>query len=79
MFYEARKRSIRLSESELKRIITESVKIILKEDLVPDGIDNTPARTAWEGIGNALVNIQQYMELKNTAKSERLYFFYAKF
>lgn len=60
------KNTIRLTESELKRIITESVKNILKEDLFPDGIDITPARTAWEGISNALVNIQQYMELKKS-------------
>ena len=50
MFAESKNHSIRLTESELKRIITESVKNILKEDLFPDGIDITPARTAWEGI-----------------------------
>ena len=66
MFYESKKCSIRLSESELKRIITEPVKKILKEDLFPDGIDITPARTAWEGISNALVNIQQYMDVKKS-------------
>lgn len=62
----SKKNIIRLTESELKKVITESVKNVLKEDLFPNGIDITPARTAWEGISNALVNIQQYMDLKKS-------------
>ena len=84
--------TVRLTEADLKNVIAESVKkvlkeigdtprgytygsrkgmaesskIQLKEDLFPDGIDITPARTAWEGISNALVNIQQYMDLKKS-------------
>lgn len=50
----------------IKKGMAESSKIQLKEDLFPDGIDITPARTAWEGISNALVNIQQYMDLKKS-------------
>jgi hypothetical protein len=54
-----------ITEAQLKHIISESIKKILREgDLFPNGIEITPARTAWEGIANALVNIQQYMGTK---------------
>lgn len=55
-----------ITETQLKKLIAESIKRVMNEaDLFPDGIDCTPARTAWEGISNALINIQQYMEEKN--------------
>lgn len=57
---------IQITENTLKRLITSSIKKILKEDLFPNGIDITPARTAWIGISNALENIQQYMQSKQS-------------
>lgn len=55
-----------ITETQLKKLIEESIKRVMNEvDLFPDGIDCTPTRTAWEGISNALINIQQYMEEKN--------------
>ena len=57
------KQVIRINKYRLKAMITESVKSQLNEiDLLPDGIKNTPAKTAWMAISNALVNIQQVMK-----------------
>lgn len=54
-----------ITETQLKHYISESIKKILKEgDLFPNGIEITPARTAWVGITNALIDIQQYMSTK---------------
>lgn len=55
---------IQITENTLNKIIASSIRKVLKEDLFPNGIDCTPARTAWMGISNALTNIQQYMQTK---------------
>lgn len=61
------KNDMKITETQLQQIISETVKRVLKEgDLFSNGIDVTPARTAWEGIKNALINIQEYMGTKQS-------------
>lgn len=40
--------------------------IISEIDLLPKGVKNSPAETAWEAISNGLVNIQQAMKYRET-------------
>jgi len=37
-----------------------------KENLFPNGVNIPPASIAWMGISNALANIQQYMQTKQS-------------
>lgn len=53
--------SMRITEKHLKKIVEESIKKYLSEDISPE-IKTSPAKTAWESLSNALFNIQQYMK-----------------
>lgn len=56
------KKLLKLNEDRLRAIVAESVKnVLLEAELLPNGTDNTAAKTAWMAISNALVNIQTAM------------------
>ena len=50
MFYESKKKTVRLTESQLKRVISESVKKVLNEGFYPDEIYGAGA--SWDGFAD---------------------------